>query len=376
MAKIIFSVTNDIVTDQRVYKISHTLEGAGNEVMIVGREHPDSPKINKDSVFSKRFKLLFQKGPLFYMEYNLRLLMYLLVRKADIFVADDLDTLPANFLAARLRRKILVYDSHEYFTEVPELIGRSFVRSVWIFIEKRILPGIKVSYTVCESLAKIYNEKYGIQMQVVRNLPLCNRQNSECLESLHRDNERIILYQGALNRGRGLESAIQAMRHVNNARLVIIGGGNIEKDLHLLVKKEKLDGKINFIGRKLWEELYGYTRQADLGISLEEKMGLNYYYALPNKLFDYIHAGVPVLVSDFPEMRKIVDHYEIGNAITYNTPQELAAFITEILDNKNLIRKWKKNLEIAGSELCWEKEEKKIMDIYSGIIRQVSSHNA
>ncbi len=370
MAKIIFSVTNDIVTDQRVHKISHTLAGSGMEVTVVGRKLPGSPDIISDKVKYRRFKLLFRRGAFFYMEYNLRLFCYLFTRKADIFVANDLDTLLANYLAARLRRRTLVYDSHEYFTEVPELEGRHFVKFIWGIIEKIIVPKIRISYTVCESLANIYNEKYGIQMQVVRNLPACNRDYTVPINKLRKSDERIILYQGALNKGRGLELAIKAMKYIENAKLVIIGGGDIENKLHSLAQNVEVDERITFIGRVPWEELYGYTQQADVGISLEENLGLNYYYALPNKLFDYIQAGVPVMVSDFPEMRQIVNQYKIGRTILTDDPRELAGVLTDMLTDRKLIENWKINLQKAASELCWENEEIKINEIFSKIIQQ------
>ena len=376
MTKIIFSVTNDIITDQRVYKISHTLAGPGTEITVIGRKLPGSPDIISNKVKYKRFKLLFRKGLLFYMEYNLRLFCYLLTCRADVFVANDLDTLAGNFLAARMRRKKLVYDSHEYFTEVPELRGRHFIKFIWRTIEKIIVPKISISYTVCESLAKIYNEKYGIQMQVVRNLSLCNRDYPVLSRKLQKKDERIILYQGALNKGRGLELAIKAMKYLGNARLVIIGGGDIENELHFLVKNENVNEKVTFIGRVPWQELGIYTRQADIGISLEENLGLNYYYALPNKLFDYIQAKVPVLVSDFPEMRQIVNHYEIGRTILTEDSRELANVFIDMLSNKELIKKWKTNLENAATELCWEIEEIKIKEIFSKITQQETQHSA
>ena len=159
------------------------------------------------------------------------------------------------------------------------------------------------------------------------------------------------------------------MKYLENTRLVLIGSGDVENELHSLTENEKVTDKVTFIERIPWEELYGYTQQADIGISVEENISLNYYYALPNKLFNYIQAKIPVLVSDFPEMRQIVQHYKIGMTILTDDARELADVLSKMLTDKEMIKSWKINLEKAAAELCWENEEIKIKDIYSEIIQ-------
>ena len=144
-------------------------------------------------------------------------------------------------------------------------------------------------------------------MHVIRNFPLYIRNLPKSRVNIKQPNERIIIYQGSLNLARGLEIAIQAMEFIDNAKLVIIGKGDITAELKQLADKAELHNKVVFFERMPYEELMEYTVQADLGISLEENTGLNYYYALPNKLFDYIQARIPVLVSDFPEMARIIN---------------------------------------------------------------------
>ncbi|MCF6185522.1 MAG: glycosyltransferase [Bacteroidales bacterium] len=172
--KIIISVTNDLVADNRVHKVADSLIKFGFEILLVGRKLPGSLHVNREYK-TKRFKLLFNKGAMFYAFYNIRLFFFLLFAKADIFLSNDLDTLPANFIASKIRNKKLVYDSHEYFTEVPELVNRPKIKRIWENTEKRILPKIKFLYTVCNSIADIYNKKYGINMKVVRNIPECEK---------------------------------------------------------------------------------------------------------------------------------------------------------------------------------------------------------
>jgi len=284
-----------------------------------------------------------------------------------VLVANDLDTLPANFLISRIKKAILVYDSHEYFTEVPELVNRNFVKNTWEKLEKWMVPKVKHSYTVCDSIAQIYNQKYGTDMIAIRNLPYCHAGYSRA-ESKKSSYERIIIYQGSVNKGRGLELVINSMTYLDDVRFWIIGDGDILNDLKNLVKRLKLEPNVLFMSRMLPEDLIQYTVQADIGLSLEENLGLNYYYALPNKLFDYIGAGVPVLVSDFPEMGSLVKKHDIGIATLTSDPMELAAIIKSMLNDPGKIRIWKNNLQKAASMLCWENEEKKLLDLYRKVI--------
>ncbi len=371
MIKVYISVTNDIVTDRRVGKVAESLLKSGVNVNVVGRKLKSSLPMPDKPYKSRRLRLLFNKGPLFYAGYNIRLFFYLFFKKVDILLANDLDTLPANYMVAAIRKKKLVYDSHEYFTEVPELQGRDFVKNIWKKIEEIILPKVKYSYTVCDSIAAIYSDMYGINMKVIRNLPLYDVGYPGKTADKGLQNKRIIIYQGAVNLGRGLEPAIKAMKYINDAMLVIIGDGDIINELKELVNKEDLHDKVRFIGKIPYEELISYTSQADIGISLEENLGLNYYYALPNKLFDYIHAGVPVLVSDFPEMAGIVKKYEVGLTTDIKDPGKLAAVFNEMIENKERRNFWKQNMKRAAKELCWENEEKKLLRIFSDVIAQL-----
>jgi len=359
--KIIISVTNDLVTDMRVHKIALTLLKLDYNVLLVGRKLKNSKNINRPYLH-KRFKLIFKKGAFFYAEYNFRLFLFLLFKKTDVLLANDLDSLLANFLASKIKNKKLVYDSHEYFTEVPELVNRKKTQKIWLSIEKFILPKIKHSYTVCQSIADIYNQKYGIDMKVVRNIPICSENN--LLKKENYSNTKIIIYQGAVNVGRGIELVVKAMQYLDNHVFWIIGGGDVFDDIKNLISELKLENKVKMFGKLPFDELKKYTQQADIGISLEQNMGLNYYYALPNKLFDYIHSEIPILASPFPEMKRIIDKYDIGEYILNRNPKDLAKQIAEILQNESKLNLWKQNLKTAHNELCWQKEESVLKQIY------------
>jgi len=363
LKKVSLSVINDLVTDNRVHKVAVSLQKMGFEPVLIGRILPESDRIER-TYNTHRMKLLFRKGFLFYLEYNLRLFFFLLTNKVDVLVANDLDTLPANYMVSRIKRRPLVYDSHEYFTEVPELIGRPVVKGIWTMLEKLLVPKVNAAYTVCDSIAEVYHDLYKVDFKVVRNLPVCPQLEKHEIQEKEAGHAKIILYQGALNLGRGIEAAIRSMHYIDGAELWLAGDGDLTLQLKQFVTELKLESKVKFLGRLPIDKLADITRQADLGISLEEDLGLNYRFALPNKLFDYIQAGVPVLVSNLPEMRQIVEHYQIGLIADTHQRKELAEIMKIALFDQEKRLAWKQDLPKAASELCWENEEVILRNVY------------
>lgn len=297
--------------------------------------------------------MLFARGPFFYACFNLRLLLSLLVSKRPaLMIANDLDTLPSNYLASRIRKVPLIYDSHELFTQVPELIERKRVQMVWKWIESWLLPKLSYALTVNYSIATIYRRLYGTRFRVVRNVP---EKIDYAPRKINEEKRQVIIYQGALNVGRGLELMIDTMEYLENILFIMVGTGDIEKELRKRVEQKQLVDRIKFTGRVLPEELLTITCQADLGISLEEDRGLSYRYSLSNKLFDYIQCRVPVLCSALPEMSRIVDTYGIGISTNERNPEKLASIIRYMLKERSR-GVWKEALQKAAPELCWEKE--------------------
>jgi len=322
----------------------------GYSPLIVGRKLPESTKVSLPWEI-KRFDMIFKKGPLFYLFFNLRLFAFLIFNKTEVLLANDLDTLTANFLVSKIKKVPLIYDTHEYFTEVPELIDRKWVRWFWLKIEGCIFPRLKTIYTVSPSIANAYQKKYKVPVKVIRNLPHTLYPETIPVKISGIETRPIIIYQGTLNKGRGLELAIRSMSFVEGAVLLIVGDGPERETLERLVHDQELTGKVIFTGKLLPGELRGVTRQASLGISLEENKGLNYFFALPNKLFDYILAGVPVLVSPFPEMETIVQKYGVGDILDNHDVQHLAQKFNEMLCNTDKQATWKANLKKAARKV-------------------------
>jgi glycosyltransferase involved in cell wall biosynthesis len=360
LKRILVSVTNDIATDQRVAKVCSTLIQNNFEVLLIGRKLQNSIPLSRNYK-TKRFQLLFNTGFLFFAEYNLRLFCYLLFTKKDILLSNDLDTLLPNYLVSRLQHKKIVFDSHELFPEIPELVHRPKVKKVWLALENWILPNLKNNYTVCNSIASFYNDKYNTHFKTIKNLPTKKEVNKGAF-SFDTKGEKIILYQGALNIGRGLELMIETMRFLENHLLVLIGDGDIHTLLKEKVALENLNSKVVFLGKISPKELYKLTPLADIGLSLEEDLGLNYRFALPNKIFDYIQAEVPILVSNLPEMRRVVLDYNVGEIVKHRTPKELAIQIKQVLE-----KEYTTELKLAKEILTWEQQEAELIAIFRNL---------
>lgn len=353
MKRAYISVINDLATDQRVERTAKLLVDHGFEVTCLGRKLRGSPDLMNKSFRFRRYRMLFTRGPLFYACFNLRLLGTLLTsRRPSLLISNDLDTLMANFVASRIRSVPLIYDSHELFTQVPELISRKRIQTIWKWIEGILLPRLKHALTVNYSIATIYRRLYGTRFSVVRNVP--ERIDYTPVKKSPEEKQRI-LYQGALNIGRGLEMVIEAMNYLPDVSFLIAGSGDIEDELKQQVSDDKLEDRVEFRGRMLPEDLLSLTLTADLGISLEEDLGMNYRYSLPNKLFDYIQCRVPVLCSALPEMSRIVDSYGIGISTKERDPEKIAGIIRFMLEERKG-GAWREALERAAQELCWENE--------------------
>lgn len=385
--RVIVSVTNDLVTDQRVHRSCMALCEAGCSVTLVGRRLPCSNVLQRPYK-TTRMALIFRKKALFYAEYNLRLFFKLLFSRADIFYANDTDTLLANYMAARIRRKPLFFDAHEMFPEVPELVGRDLVRRIWTKIEDRVFPRIAkrpnmAAVTVCQSIADIYRQRYGLKMDVVRNVPMPSAQSHADVADLLANvpaGKRILLYQGAVNIGRGIEWMMEAMPYLNDCHFLVAGDGDI---FNTLKQRYKNLDNVTLLGRVEPQRLKALTLHADLGISLLENRGLNYYYSLPNRLADFVQAEVPVLATDFPEIHRVVATYTIGTLVAPQ-PFNAATRISEPPDPRQLadtvratLAQWdtvdsqqrKEIFARAAADLTWENDKQVLINSINTIFQ-------
>ena len=361
MKRLIFTVTNDLVYDQRMIRICTSLASAGYDVLLVGRKHAGSPLLAQRSFRQKRLSLIFHKGKLFYLEYNLRLFLFLLFQNADVLCAIDLDTILPVLYASKLKKTEKVYDAHELFCEMKEVVTRPAIYKWWKWVEKTTVPQFRLGYTVNEPIRNIFREQYGVAYEIIRNMPVLN-QNAGPQQPQH-----FILYQGAVNEGRSFETLIPAFRWID-CPLWIFGDGNFMESARKLVAQFSLEEKVMFKGKLPPEELRQITPKALMGITLFENKGLSNYYSLANRFFDYIHAGVPQLCVDYPVYRSINEQFEVAVLTNNLAPEALAAIINSFLTNNDLQQKLRNNCLAARTTLNWQHEEQKLLAFYKNIL--------
>ena len=364
--RIIFTVTNDLTYDQRMQRICTSLTAHGYTVELVGRQRRESVPLRTQSFSQKRLRCWFQKGFTFYAEYNLRLFFYLLFARYEAVCSIDLDTLAAGCFASLLRRKQRVFDAHEYFTEVPEVVDRPFVRAFWGLVARICLPFYRYAYTVGPGLAEIFEKEYHLPFVVVRNTPKISRAIKK-----EKSNSLIVLYQGALNEGRGLETVISAMQLIDNVQLWLAGEGDLSIELRQLAVQLGVQYKVCFLGFVRPEELKKLTAQAWVGLNLLENRGLSYYYSLANKFFDYVQAEVPVLTMNFPEYRDLNASHEVALLLNELSPDVVAAAILRLREEKGLYEKLQNGCAHAREVWTWEEDEKALLEVWRKVEQEL-----
>jgi glycosyltransferase involved in cell wall biosynthesis len=371
--RVAFSITNCICHDQRVMKIAETLSKLDCQVTIIGRKSDDCCDTNNIPFRTKRFRMWIKRGFLFYKFFNIRLFFFLLFKNYDLLVSNDLDTLLPNFLISKLKHLPLVYDSHEYFTGVPEIQNRPFVKWVWKSIEKMIFPRLIHVMTVSDSIAIQYKNEYGTRPLTVRN---CSKKSDAILPfskeelGLKKDHLILILQGTGINIDRGGEELIEAVNKTDNVSLLIAGSGDILDFLRKKVIELNLSGRIKFFPKVPWDRLMRFTKSADAGLSLDKDTNINYKFSLPNKLFDYISAGIPVIAGNLPEVTKIITENKCGIIIHEITPKDICNAINRLKENAGFLAELKKNAVFASESINWEKESVKVTEFYKMILQR------
>lgn len=363
MKRIYFTVTNDLTYDQRMQRICTTLVENGYDVTLVGRKLPSSLPLEFKKYKQKRIKCWFKKGKWFYAEYNIRLFFFLLFKKMDAICAIDLDTILPCLKISKWKKIKRVYDAHELFTEMKEVKGRPPIHKKWLSIERRAVPQFKWGYTVSDGIVAEFKKRYGVDYKIIRNLPLLK----EMTPSIPGP-EKFILYQGAVNEGRGFEYLIPAMQLVN-CKLVVCGDGNYMAKLKKQISDHQLEKKIELKGMLLPDELFQFAQQAAIGIGLAEKEGLNQWLSLPNKFFDYIHEGVPQITMNYPEYQVINEKFEVAVLLDELDPEIIASTINNLLSNSVWLKRLRDNCLQARKVFNWQQEEAKLVAFYHELFK-------
>ncbi len=348
-------------------RTAETLLTSGARVTLVGRKRRSSKPLaiasleNEARCTLTRLKCFFDSGPLFYLEYNLRLFLYLM-RTPDIFAvtACDPDTLAA-FIAVRKFRSIrMIYDAHEYFTEVPELEGHPVKKRIWSLIERTGVRLADVRYTVNASLAGLLSRRYGADFEMVHNFP----GKLGALRSVHALHQPIrLFYQGALNEGRGLEVLVRSMTHIPDARLTIIGEGVMRPVIEREIEIAGVTDRVELLGFITPDRLYEMVNDMDVSFNLLDSRSLNYYYSSGNKFFDAARMCIPQITMDFPEYRRFNDMYEVAILIPELSIDGVVKAL-QILRQADTYQRLRANCKKVASEWHWQKNEATLQRIY------------
>ncbi len=321
---------------------------------------PQSSRLPESPFRHHRIRCVFLKGPLFYLEFNLRLVIWFLAHRFDLYGVVDADTALAGILTVGWRKKPLIYDAHELFPEMPEVVTRPLVRKIWTLLERAAFAKATLAYTVSASLVAYFQKKYQREVHLIRNMPV--RQQAFALPQT----PPYFIYQGALNVGRGLENTIKAMQEVP-ARLIICGDGPLRTSLQELTRQLGVQGKVLFEGKVAPAALARMTASAWAGIMLLEHQGLSYYYSLANKFFDYVQAGIPQVCVPFPEYQALNARHEVALLASAEVGEVRDALLT-LLQNEETYHRLQQNCLLARQEWCWETEGQKLTELYARLI--------
>lgn len=396
-------VISEITKDPRVYKSAIATADSGYRVTVVcvPNEAPteeDNPKMsiirikkkgflkkirtyrdkrneNIDSkliefkVEKKQSKIITTKeflkfGIIVFL--NIEIFIKGLSVKSDIYHANDLNTLPVGFFLAKFRRAKLVYDSHELYVEQYSNTS-IFYKKLLSFIEKIYIRKADAVITVNDSIAEILSERYKIPMPItMMNCPIYQSPQKKFL----RNDIKKIIYLGRYTEDRGIEELILSMKHVEKAKLYLRGFGPHENYLRALALNNDLNEKVIFLEpvemTKMVDSLEGF----DIGIVPYKPVSLNNKLASPNKIFEYMMAGLPIAASDSPELRKIVTKNNVGVLFDPSDPKDIADKINYLVENDKTLKEMRDNaLRVAKSEYNWEVQSKKLIGVYDSLIK-------
>lgn len=362
MKRIFFTVTNDLTYDQRMNRICTSLAENGYAVTLVGRKLPASLPLRQEKYRQTRLRCFFTKGKLFYAEYNIRLFLFLLTRKMDAVCAIDLDTILPCLYVSKWKNIPRVYDAHELFTGLKEVVTRPRILKFWTGIEKKAVPRFTHGYTVSEGIAEEFYNRYGVKYEVIRNITRLSDFTEKPTE------EKFLLYQGAVNEARAFEQLIPALKLID-CRLVICGDGNFMDQLKALIRDNNVSERVELKGMLSPGDLWTISQQAAIGMGVAEKTGVNQYLALPNKFFDYIHAALPQIAMNFPEYQKINRQFEVAILLDEISPERIAEAVNNLLHDTVLYQRLRQNCLRARQVLNWQREEKKLLDFYQSVLQ-------
>ena len=365
--KVLITFLGNIDYDTRCYNLYNSLKVNGFDVSFTGFDWltKDFKPVQGKITIHKLQKSFLSLS--FYLKFIWRIKLSLFSSRASIFFAEDIYTLPFAVIFGKLKRAKIFYDSRELFGYLAGLKERKFVQFFWKTVEKLFIKYVDHIITSGSMDSDVLKEMYGVTNTIVlRNLPRFYKpaQQTDLRNQLGiSTDKKILLYQGVILKGRGIEKIFDILPDIPECIFVLIGGGEFENYYKNLAVERKVIDQVFFIGKFSQEDLPKLTPSADVGIALIENISKSYYYALPNKLFEYIMAEVPVVVSNLPQMKEIVDNFNVGFVVDPDNKDELIAALKKLTSDEVLYKKFKQNCKIASEELNWENEIGNLLEL-------------
>ena len=340
------------------------LHNEGHSVCLIGRVKNDSLPLQTRGFSQKRLNCWFQKGKFFYIEYNIRLFLYLLFQNADALCSVDLDTaLPGKWLK-KLKKWRWIIDAHEWFPYVPEVARRPKIQRFWLWVEALVMPAADDVYTVGNAIANELEKLYAREVKVVRNAPFLESKLPQVKlpPEIKLPNQPFILYQGAVNEGRGLERLLDILEPTD-FHLVIAGEGDILSDLQQRVRQSALNGRVHFLGFVSPVVLPLLTERARVGYNVSEAVSKSYELSLNNKFFDYTHALLPSVINDFVEYRNLCEEFQVG-VLVHHDNEEIYKAVHALMNDDSVYQKYRENCKKARDVWNWQTESRILHQIY------------
>ena len=342
-------------------RITEAISDSGNNLKWISRIHNEAKK-SETNVQYDFIKCIFNSGILFYLEYNFRLLIKLLGSSEDCISSVDLDTLLAATIASKLKGKKLIFDAHEIFYEVPELTGKPFKKWIWKQVARWCIPKTDLCYTVNTSLKKHYEKHYSTSFSVIRNVPDVTTQKTTAVS-----NNKTMVYLGAVNKGRGVEIAIQALQQLKDYKLVIIGEGDEYDQMFALAESLNVTDRVDFKGYTTPDKIFPILSQCSIGLNVLVAESENYRLSLANKFFDYMHAGLPSVNMRYPEYESILGEHEVGVMMVEYEVEDLVEAVVGLEDSEVFVEFSENCLAYRGL-YSWGREKVELVGLYDGLL--------
>lgn len=369
---IIHTTISPCDNERRIFNEASTASEDGFFVKIIALKIPEVPRISYiTNGIIKRLSIKNWRNGLFkFLSFNLKLLLHLLKEKFQLIHVHDLWVLPASSIAKFLKRKPLIYDVHEYARGLEIFREKKRSGFVWGIAEKLFIRFVDSIICINQFHANLLKETYPQipHPSILMNFPSIKMENSEAALSDFKSRENMVIFQGILKQGRNLHRIIESMQFVESGCLKILGHGELEMELRNVVDALGLDKKIQFIGKYSWDKIHQQSSKARAALVLFDSDSLNYRYAAPNKFFEAVFAGTPVIASRIPSFEYYLSKFEVGLLIDASSPSNIADAIEKLLTDENSWDRFHSNCLKARVEWNWEKQEDQLVKIYREFI--------